>query len=90
MGALVWRVLDTSGHTPGGVSFYCEQESVVITGDALFERSIGRTDLPGSDRDRLLSNIRRHLLGLPANTRVLPGHGPATTIGVEKLENPFL
>ena len=77
------QVLDTSGHTPGGVSFYCREEGVVFTGDSLFCRGIGRTDFPGGDSDRLLDNIRRHLYSLPGETRVYPGHGPATTIADE-------
>jgi glyoxylase-like metal-dependent hydrolase (beta-lactamase superfamily II) len=85
-----WQVLDTSGHSPGGVSFYCESARVVLTGDALFAGSIGRTDIPGADQDQLLANIRQNLLGLPGATRVLPGHGPETTIQQEIETNPFL
>jgi glyoxylase-like metal-dependent hydrolase (beta-lactamase superfamily II) len=90
LGGLRWKVLDTSGHTPGGVSFYCPEEGVVLSGDALFAGAVGRTDLPGGDGDRLISNIRRSLLSLPDETRVLPGHGPETTIGAERRENPYL
>jgi glyoxylase-like metal-dependent hydrolase (beta-lactamase superfamily II) len=85
-----WHVLDTAGHSPAGVSFYCPGERIVLTGDALFHGSIGRTDIPGADHARLLDNIRRNLLTLPDETRVLAGHGPPTTIGREKRENPFL
>ena len=85
-----WQVLDTSGHTPGGVSYYCAAAPAAITGDALFAGSIGRTDIPGGDTARLLANIREHLLTLPDETRVLPGHGPETTIGAERRGNPFL
>jgi hydroxyacylglutathione hydrolase len=87
---LAWRVLDTSGHTPGGASFYCPAEGVVCTGDSLFSGSIGRCDIPNGDHDRLVRNIREQLFTLPDDTRVLPGHGPATTIGREKSTNPFL
>jgi hydroxyacylglutathione hydrolase len=87
---LIWRVLDTSGHSPGGRSLYCPAQDLVITGDALFAGSIGRTDLPGSHHAQLLANIRRQLLTLPESTRVLPGHGPATSIGQERRHNPFL
>jgi glyoxylase-like metal-dependent hydrolase (beta-lactamase superfamily II) len=87
---LAWRVLDTSGHTPGGVSYHCAEAGVVLTGDALFEGSIGRTDIPGADAERLLRNIRENLLSLPDLTRVLPGHGPETTVGRERRNNPFL
>lgn len=85
-----WVVLDTSGHTPGGVSYYCADQAVVFTGDSLFRRSIGRCDIPGGDHDRLRANIQAHLLSLPEETRVYPGHGPATTIGEEKQHNPFV
>jgi len=85
-----WQVLDTSGHTPGGVSYYCPEAEAVLTGDALFEGSIGRTDLPGADFDQLIGNLRRNLLPLPGETRVLPGHGPESTIGRERRSNPFL
>ncbi len=90
MGALTWRVLDTSGHTPGGVSYYCGEAEVVITGDALFAESIGRTDIPGASEERQLKNIRENLLTLPDDVRILPGHGPISTIGHERQYNPFL
>ena len=89
-GGGTWLVLDTSGHTPGGISLYCAAAGVVITGDALFAQGIGRTDFPGGDTDRLLANIREKLFTLPDDTAVLPGHGPETTIGEEKRGNPFL
>ncbi len=85
-----WRVLDTSGHTPGGVSFYCDQIAIALVGDAVFAGSIGRTDLPGSDSEALLRNIRDRLLSLPGETRLLPGHGPETTVQAELDGNPFL
>lgn len=85
-----WQVLDTSGHTPGGVSFYCPHEGLVIVGDALFAGSVGRCDFPGSDFDRQIANIRKNLLTLPGETRVLAGHGPATTIAQEARSNPEL
>jgi len=90
LGRLEWQVLDTSGHTPGGVSYYCYDEQVVFTGDALFAGSIGRTDIPGASTEQLLRNIHQNLLTLPETTRVLPGHGPASTIGQERRGNPFL
>jgi len=85
-----WRALDTAGHTPGGMSYFCPEEGVVFTGDSLFAGSIGRTDIPNGDAARLLTNIREHLLTLPDETRVYPGHGPMTTIGQERKTNPFL
>ena len=90
VGSSEWLVLDTAGHTPGGVSYYCQAAGVVLVGDALFAGSIGRTDLPGADERRLLANIDEALLTLPAETAVLPGHGPASTIRHEKRANPFL
>ncbi len=85
-----WTVLDTSGHSPGGRSFYCPDAGVVIVGDALFAGSIGRTDFAYSNHDRLVANIRKNLLTLPDETRVVSGHGPRTTIGRERQANPFL
>ena len=90
MGSLIWRVLDTSGHTPGGVSYYCAETETAITGDALFAESIGRTDIPGASEADLLKNIRENLLTLPDATRVLPDHGPISNIGHERKCNPFL
>jgi glyoxylase-like metal-dependent hydrolase (beta-lactamase superfamily II) len=85
-----WRVLHTPGHSPGGIALHCERDAVVLGGDALFAGSIGRTDLPGGDFDTLARSIRTQLYTLPDETRVLPGHGPATTIGREKRSNPFV
>ncbi len=90
LGPLTWRVLDTSGHTPGGASYYCAEAGVVITGDALFAESIGRTDIPGASEADLLKNIRENLLTLPDNVRILPGHGSMSAIGHERKYNPFL
>lgn len=90
LGQTVWTVLDTSGHTPGGVSYYCPREKIVIVGDALFAGSIGRTDIPGANHGQLIDNIRRSLLTLGDDTRVIPGHGPETVIGIERAANPFL
>ena len=84
------RILDTSGHTPGGVSFYLPSISSVITGDSLFAEGIGRTDLPGANTDQLISNIRTNLLSLPDETAVFPGHGSDSTVGHEKMYNPYV
>jgi glyoxylase-like metal-dependent hydrolase (beta-lactamase superfamily II) len=89
-GPLEWVVLDTAGHTPGGVSYHCPSAHLAIVGDALFAGGIGRYDLPGSDGELLLANIRRNLLTLADSTRILSGHGPQTTIGEERRTNPFL
>lgn len=84
------EIRHTPGHSPGSLSFYHEAGKFVISGDALFQRSIGRTDLPGGDFDLLIRSIREQLLSLPAETVVYSGHGPATTIGEEARLNPFL
>lgn len=84
------KVLLTPGHSPGSLSFYCEKDGFVISGDALFYRSIGRTDLPMGHHETLLKSIRNNLFTLPDETIVYSGHGKPTTIGEEKLYNPFL
>lgn len=83
-------MLFTPGHSPGSISFYCEASSLVIGGDVLFRESIGRTDLPGGHHETLIDSIRKKLLVLDDHVVVFPGHGPETTIGHEKLHNPFL
>jgi glyoxylase-like metal-dependent hydrolase (beta-lactamase superfamily II) len=87
-GEVALKVLHTPGHSPGGICLV--EQGMVFTGDALFAGSIGRTDLPGGDLMTLLGAIKAHLLTLPDETRVFPGHGPDTTIGDEKRDNPFL
>ena len=84
------KVLEVPGHSPGGISLYSKKDNFVITGDSLFEGSIGRTDLPGGDMQTLLHAINKQLLSLPDDTMVYPGHGNPTTIGNEKRNNPFL
>ena len=84
------QVLLTPGHSPGSISFYHKAGNWVISGDVLFQNSIGRTDLPGGSLPTLLSSIRDQLFILPNETIVLSGHGPQTTIGKEKKHNPFL
>lgn len=83
-------VLETPGHSPGGVSFYLKELGGVFVGDSLFAGSIGRTDLYGGDYDQLIRSIREKLLTLPDETVVYTGHGSITTIGDEKLYNPYL
>lgn len=85
-----FQVIDTSGHTPGGISFYMKKEGIVFTGDSLFQGSIGRTDFPGGSMKELTGSIRKNLFALPDSTVVLSGHGEQTTIGQEKRTNPFL
>jgi len=84
------KVIHVPGHSPGSICFYEEQSKILITGDVLFNGSIGRTDLPGGDYETLISGIKTKLLVLPDDVDVFPGHGPATTIGDEKARNPFL
>ena len=83
-------VLHTPGHTPGSLCLHLPTENLLLAGDTLFRGSIGRTDLPGGDSKTILSSIRNRLLTLPEETRVIPGHGPATTIGAERENNPWL
>lgn len=85
-----FQVIDTAGHTPGGISFYMKREGLVFTGDSLFQGSIGRTDFPGGSLKELTGTIKKNLFSLPDSTVVLSGHGEQTTIGQEKKTNPFL
>ena len=87
-GDLSFQVLHTPGHSPGGLCLV--GHGVVFTGDTLFNYGIGRTDFPGCSFDDLMNSIHGKLMPLPDDTRVYPGHGPETTIGAERLGNPFL
>lgn len=87
-GEVSLKVLHTPGHTPGGISLL--EQGIVFTGDALFAGSIGRTDFPGGDLMTLIASIKTNLMSLPDDTKVFSGHGPASTIGDERRENPFL
>lgn len=84
------EVLEVPGHSRGSIALYDRNDGFVIVGDALFQGSIGRTDLPGGDHWQLIRSIKDKLLKLPENTIVYSGHGPSTTIGAEKAGNPFL
>ena len=84
------QVLSTPGHSPGSLSFYSPADGFVLSGDALFAGSIGRTDLWGGDFRTLITAIREKLLTLPEDTVVYSGHGPATTVSIERNENPYL
>jgi len=90
VGGLRMEVLHTPGHSAGHVALYLPEEGVLFSGDALFQHSIGRSDLPGGDYATLIASIHRKLLPLPDETVVYPGHGPVTTIGAERRHNPFL
>lgn len=82
-------VLPVPGHTPGHLVYYFPKSWTAFTGDALFRGSVGRTDGPGGDAALLLASIRERLLSLPEAVELFPGHGPSTTVGREKAENPF-
>ena len=88
LGAHEFTVLYTPGHTPGGVCYY--GIGLVLAGDTLSKKSVGRTDFPGGSFDELILGIEDKLFPLPAETVVYPGHGPETTIGHEKTYNPFV
>lgn len=84
------QVIAVGGHSPGGLCFYSEADRLLVAGDVLFARSVGRSDLPGGNWQELITGIREKLLVLPEDVKVIPGHGENTQIGVEKRENPFL
>ncbi len=90
LGKDVLKTLLTPGHSPASLSFYCEADEFIVSGDVLFKQSIGRTDLPGGDFDTLINSIQTKLFTLPDATKVYSGHGPVTSIGYEKRNNPFL
>lgn len=90
LGGMEFKVLATPGHTKGGLCFYNEPNKVVFVGDTIFCESIGRTDLPGGSYRELLDSIKTKILTLPGDTRLLPGHGPVTTVDWERRRNPFL
>ena len=84
------QVLHTPGHTPGGVSYYIDEAKILISGDTLFADSVGRTDFPMGSMHTLVRSVREKLFVLEDDVSVLPGHGPETTIGWEKKNNPFV
>ena len=88
VGTITLKVVETPGHSPGSVTLYTDK--VAFVGDALFAGSIGRTDLPGGSHGRLIQSITEKILPLGDDTMVCSGHGPETTVGQEKLYNPFL
>jgi hydroxyacylglutathione hydrolase len=90
LAALPGEVIHTPGHTPGSICLLFQKQNLLLAGDTLFAGSIGRTDLPGGDGRQILRSLRDRLLILPDTIRVLPGHGPETTIGEERQSNPFL
>jgi glyoxylase-like metal-dependent hydrolase (beta-lactamase superfamily II) len=90
LGPMQWKVLHTPGHSPGSVTLWCAQARLALVGDTLFRDSIGRVDFPTSDPQAMRHTLHEVLLQLPDETRVFPGHGPDTTIGRERRQNPFI
>jgi hydroxyacylglutathione hydrolase len=84
------EVRHTPGHTPGHVIFYCAAQGIAFCGDLIFQGSVGRTDLPGGSFETLISSIETQVFTLPDDTVLYPGHGESTTVGIERMTNPFL
>ena len=84
------KVIFTPGHAPGHISLYSEKDNLIISGDVIFQNSIGRTDLPGGDFNTLIKSIKNKILSLDDNVIIYCGHGPNTTVGNERRNNPFL
>jgi len=89
-GPIVLRVLATPGHSPGGVCYLDEKDGVLFCGDTLFWGSVGRTDFPGCSHEQLIDSIQAKIMTLPDAVICYPGHGPKTTVGGERVNNPFL
>ncbi len=85
-----WELRDTSGHSPGGRTFYCADLGLAIVGDAIFAGSVGRVDFHHSNGEQLIRNLHEQIMTLPDDTRLLPGHGPETTVGRERASNPYI
>lgn len=90
IGDISSNVIHTPGHTEGSICLYFPEEKKLIAGDTLFAGSIGRTDLPGGSMDKIMRSLHTQVMALPDETKVVPGHGPVTTIGEERESNPFL
>lgn len=90
LGNNIFKILFTPGHSPGHICLYNEKHSILISGDVIFNGSIGRTDLPGGDYNQLITSINNKLLCLPDKTTIYPGHGPISSLGNERKNNPFL
>lgn len=89
LGQFAFEVRHTPGHSPGHVIFYCANQGLAFCGDVIFRGGIGRTDLPGGDYEALMESIRGQVFSLPAETRLLSGHGLETSVGIERVYNPF-
>jgi hydroxyacylglutathione hydrolase len=85
-----FEVRHVPGHTPGHVIFYCAAQALAFVGDVIFQGGIGRTDFPGGSFQQLMQSLKQQVLTLPAETRLLSGHGPETSVGTERETNPFL
>jgi hydroxyacylglutathione hydrolase len=85
-----FQVRHSPGHTPGHVVYYCQAMKSVFCGDVIFAGSIGRTDLPGGSYPQLMQSIANQIMTLSDETKLYSGHGPETTVGIERMENPFL
>ena len=90
IGGLDFQILEVPGHCPGSLCFFEKTQRILFGGDVLFAGGVGRWDLPGGDRDLLMRGIREKVLPLGDDVRILPGHGPSTTVGMERRTNPFL
>jgi glyoxylase-like metal-dependent hydrolase (beta-lactamase superfamily II) len=90
VGGLRLQVLHTPGHSPGSISVVIVDQKKILVGDLVFAGSIGRTDLPGGSFEELVGNVHKKIFKYPDDTKLYPGHGPETTIGVERRTNPFL
>jgi glyoxylase-like metal-dependent hydrolase (beta-lactamase superfamily II) len=89
LAGMEFKVIHTPGHTKGGCCYYLEDEGVLFAGDTIFMESIGRTDLPTGNMKEILSSVREKILSLPGDTKILPGHGPATDVAYEAANNPY-
>lgn len=90
LAGMEWKVLHTPGHTAGGCCYYLEKEKVLFSGDTLFCQSVGRTDFPGGSMSKIVRSIKEKLMALPDEVKVYPGHMGLTTIGAERVGNPYL
>ena len=90
LAGITFEVIATPGHTPGGVCLYDRADGALLSGDTLFRGTIGRTDLPGGDYDKLIVSVMDKIMGLDGDVEIFPGHGPASSIAEERTENPFL
>ena len=90
LAGITFEVIATPGHTPGGVCLYDRTDGALLSGDTLFRGTIGRTDLPGGDYDKLIVSVMDKVMGLDGDVEIFPGHGPASSIAEERTENPFL